>query len=485
MTDPMTDTWHEVIHADRWASSSTLWVEDGIEYTGAQAGRLAAMVEEAILAHGPARVVSIRSPHKLGCFAGQLGAWRAGSVAVADDHTLSGRDFERVRPDLTLEVRSGPSPTVEATAPSGPRLPRDRIPEEVVAVNFTSGSTGSRKAVAVTRGNLLALFGCRDLDVPGGRDPDSSGEAPVTAGSFATPTYDGWWFDTWRTVATGGRVVCLPHVNDDVFAWPDLVETYGISRLLLPAAVITTVVEAVPDCVADIPWLFSGGEQFRLSTYRRARQAGLRGRFVNLYGPTEATFATHHYRLPEDFSAPTIPIGRPLDGCRQTLRDPGEGPPDARELVVHGPFVCLGYLDDGVLVHRFRDPAGQPSYRTGDLVRPDGHGDLVFAGRLDGEVKVNGMRVDTAALEQRISTLPRVLDCRVTQDERHTVAFVRTDPAALDDPSARDRIESVVQDFSPAIGVRLVGRYPVKAGGKVDFRTLMDRYRQTEKVEET
>ncbi|MFF3976179.1 AMP-binding protein [Streptomyces sp. NPDC001828] len=481
----MTDTWHEVIHGDRWASSATLWVEDGTEYTGAQIGKLASRIEEAIRAHGPARVVSIRSPHKLGCFAGQLGSWRAGCVAVADDHTLTERDFDRVRPDLTVEVRSGPSPSVGITAPPGPRPPGERIPEEVVAVNFTSGSTGSRKAVAVTRGNLLALFGCRDLDVPGDPGPDAPGGGPRTAGSFATPTYDGWWFDTWRTVATGGRVVCLPHVNDDVFAWPDLVETYGISRLLLPAAVITTVVEAVPDCVADIPWLFSGGEQFRMSTYRRARQAGLRGHFVNLYGPTEATFATHHYRLPEEFAAPTIPIGRPLDGCRQTLRTPANGPSDARELVVSGPFVCLGYLEDGALVHRFQDPAGQPTYRTGDLVSPDENGDLVFAGRLDGEVKVNGMRVDTAALEQRITTLPRVLDCRVAQDERHTVAFVRTDPAALDDPLARDRIESVVQDFSPAIGVRLVGRYPVKAGGKVDVPTLMDRYRLTEKVEET
>ncbi|MFF4185109.1 AMP-binding protein [Streptomyces sp. NPDC001691] len=473
----MTDAWHDLIHGDQWASPSTLWVEGGTEHSWAQVAELASRIEEAVRAHGPARVVSVRSGDKLGCFAGQLGSWRAGCVAVADDHTLTGRDFERVRPDLTLTVRAGASPSVGLEPAPGPRLPPERIPEEVVAVNFTSGSTGRRKAVAVTRGNLLALFDCRDLDVP------AAGR--LTAGSFASPTYDGWWFDTWHTVAAGGRVVALPHINDDIFAWPDLVETYGIGRLLLPAAVITTVVDVAPECVAAIPWLFSGGEQFRRSTFERARRAGLRGRFVNLYGPTEATFATHHYRLPEDFCAPTIPIGRPLDGCRQTLRATADGPADAQELVVHGPLVCLGYLDDGTLTHRFHPASEQPSYRTGDLVRTDDNGDLVFAGRLDGEVKVNGMRVDTAALEQRVATLPRVLDCRVAQDERHTVAFVRTDPTALSDPRARDRIESVVQDFSPAIGVRLVGRYPVKAGGKVDFPTLLDRYRLTDKAEES
>jgi nonribosomal peptide synthetase DhbF len=125
-------------------------------------------------------------------------------------------------------------------------------------VNFTSGSTGTRKAVGVTRGNLLALFGCRDLDVPAG--------AGLTAGSFASPAFDGWWFDTWRTVSGDGTVVCLPKVNEDVFAWPELALKYRIDRVLLPAAVIATVVDAAPACLADIPWVFSGGEQFQVST---------------------------------------------------------------------------------------------------------------------------------------------------------------------------------------------------------------------------
>ncbi|WP_055495047.1 AMP-binding protein [Streptomyces sp. TP-A0356] len=473
----MTDTWHELLHGRQWSSQDTVWVEDGTEYSWADVSRLAVAVEACLRAHGPARVVVVRARRKLGCFAGQLGAWRAGTVAVADDHTLSEREFDRIRPDLTLTVSAVPHPSVEPAGQPARRLPPDRIPEDVVAVNFTSGSTGSRKAVAVTRDNLLALFACPDLDVPV--------PGPLTAGSFATPTYDGWWFDTWRTVAAGGRVVCLPHVNDDVFAWPGLARTYGIGRLLLPAAVLATVVEVLPEAVADIPWLFSGGEQFQVATYRQARRAGLAHHFVNLYGPTEATFATHHYRLPTDLAAPAVPIGRPLAGCRQLLRTPEGGPPHARELVVTGPFVCLGYLYGGVLTHRFRDAAAEPSYRTGDLVRTDGDGDLVFAGRLDGEVKVNGMRVDTAALEQRVTALPRVQDCRVVQHERHTVAFVRTDPATLRDTATRSRIETVVQDFSPAIGVRLVDRYPVKAGGKVDVPTLMDHYRTTDKAEET
>jgi non-ribosomal peptide synthetase component F len=104
----------------------------------------------------------------------------------------------------------------------------------------------------------------------------------------------------------------LPKVNEDVFAWPELAEKYHIDRLLLPAAVIAAIAGAVPACIAGIPWVFSGGEQFQISTYRLARHAGLTIRFINLYGPTEATFATHKYELPESLTAAAIPIGKPL-----------------------------------------------------------------------------------------------------------------------------------------------------------------------------
>lgn len=470
----MTGAWSDLVHGERWRSPGTLWVEGGTEYSWEQVGELASAAEEAIRDHGAVRVVRIRSGSKLGCFAGQLAAWRAGCVAVADDGDLGPDEIDRVRPDLTLTVSADLAPAVELARPPGEEPPRIRIPGEVVAVNFTSGSTGSRKAVAVTRGNLLALFGCRDLDVP-----VSGG---LTAGSFAGPGYDGWWFDTWRTAAADGTVVCLPNVNEDVFAWPELAGKYRIDRLLLPAAVVAAIVEAVPACIAGIPWVFSGGEQFQVKTYRQARRAGLKNRFVNLYGPTEATFATHKYELPWSLTAATIPIGKPLDGCQQSLHELGGQVSPSRELVVVGPFVCLGYIDKGALARRFRSDDGRPSFRTGDVVRVDDDGNLVFAGRRDCQIKVNGMRVDAAALERRVTCMPGVLDCRVVQKELCTVAFVRADAGASTDPAVRSRIESVVKGFSPAIRVQVMDRFPMKSGGKVDTASLIDQHRITERA---
>lgn len=467
----MADAWRDLIGGDRWRSPDTLWVEDSTEYSGAQVGKLASAIEEAIREHAAIRVVRIRSDSKLGCFTGQLASWRAGCVAVADDGNLGPSEIDRIRPDLTLAISGDDVAAVELAQRQDGVLPQTRFPAEVVAVNFTSGSTGSRKAVAVTRGNLLALFGCRDLDVPT--------SAGLNSGSFAAPTYDGWWFDTWRAVLAGGTVVCLPNVNEDVLAWPELAETYHIGRVLLPAAVLATVIDAVPDCIADIPWLFSGGEQFQVSTYRQARRAGLTNQFVNLYGPTEATFATHRYELPGTLTAATIPIGKPLDGCQQHLRELGEQERGSRELIVAGPFVCLGYIEQGAIASRFRADDGQASFGTGDVVRVDDDGNLMFAGRLDNRIKVNGMRVDAAALEHQVTGLPGVLDCRVVQNELLTVAFVRADAESSADLTVRSRVESAVKSFSPAIRVQLADRFPMKSGGKVDTTSLMDYHYAT------
>ncbi|MEW1612901.1 MULTISPECIES: AMP-binding protein [unclassified Streptomyces] len=465
----MTDAWHDLIGEHRWRSTETVWVEEGREYGRERVGTLAAAVQRAVERCEGARVVRLRADTRLGHFAGQLGVWRAGGLAVADDGSLAPDVLDRVRPDVTLSVTVGEAAAddeVEEVARAAEPLPADRLPPDVVAVNFTSGSTGRRKAVAVTRQNLLALFACRGLDVPT--------EGVPTAGAFAAPAFDGWWFDTWKTVAAGGRVVRLPHVNEDVFAWPELAERYGIDRVLLPAAVITTVVGAMPECLAGIPWIFSGGEQFHGATYRQARQAGLTNRFVNLYGPTEATFATHRYDLPEEFTAAAIPIGHPLEGCDQTLPAADDSPPHLRHLVVSGPLVCAGYLDGGRLAEPFPVREGHATYRTGDLVHQDASGALVYAGRLDSQIKVNGTRVDTAALQSAAGTVPGVLDCRVAQDPRGTVAFVQLGRDAPARETVRAQLEPLVRSFSDAIRLHLVHTFPTKAGGKIDFPSLMD-----------
>jgi non-ribosomal peptide synthetase component F len=81
------------------------------------------------------------------------------------------------------------------------------------------------------------------------------------------------------------------------------------------------------------------------------------------------------------------------------------------ELLVEGPILALGYLDDmeKTAAAFTCDPAwlleiGRRGrlYKTGDLVRYNADGGLVYVGRKDGQVKIRGQRVELGEVEHHV-----------------------------------------------------------------------------------
>jgi len=140
---------------------------------------------------------------------------------------------------------------------------------------------------------------------------------------------------------------------------------------------------------------------------------------LNAYGPTECSddVATHVLTQPPDESDTVVPIGRPIQNARIYILDPALRllPLGATgELCVGGPVVGRGYLGDPERTAEAfpLDPFGTGSnermYRTGDLARWRGDGTIEFLGRLDRQVKVNGVRVEPAEIEAAILRHPSI-----------------------------------------------------------------------------
>ncbi|MFO6381729.1 hypothetical protein ACLBYN_54955, partial [Pseudomonas aeruginosa] len=98
----------------------------------------------------------------------------------------------------------------------------------------------------------------------------------------------------------------------------------------------------------------------------------------------------------------------------------------AGEIVAFGAGLAQGYRND---VARTRASFVElpyrgrllRAYRTGDRARYDEQGRLRFIGRGDGQVKLNGYRLDLPALEQRFRRQPGILDCALLVRERNGV----------------------------------------------------------------
>ncbi|GAB3837995.1 hypothetical protein GCM10029963_03560 [Micromonospora andamanensis] len=155
-------------------------------------------------------------------------------------------------------------------------------------------------------------------------------------------------------------------------------------------------------------------------------------RLVNLYGPTEATVDVTHHECHPDPDRPTrrVPIGRPIDNVRLYVLGRDDQPQPVGvpgELCVAGVAVARGYLGragageagtDGTAPAAARfvtDPvrgAGR-MYRTGDLARWLADGNLDYLGRLDGQVKIRGNRVEPGEVQQVLAGYPGIRDAAV------------------------------------------------------------------------
>jgi thioesterase domain-containing protein/acyl carrier protein len=170
--------------------------------------------------------------------------------------------------------------------------------------------------------------------------------------------------------------------------------------------------------------LFVGGEALATADARRARE--LTGAPVyNLYGPTEATIDTTVRECGGggrgEGQAMEL-IGRPVSNVRvYVLGGRGELRPIgvAGELYVGGAGIARGYVGRaGLTAERFvpdeySEEAGARLYRTGDVVRWRSDGELEFIGRVDGQVKVRGYRIEVGEIEAALLQHEGVSECVV------------------------------------------------------------------------
>ncbi|RWW19008.1 hypothetical protein GW17_00016970 [Ensete ventricosum] len=107
----------------------------------------------------------------------------------------------------------------------------------------------------------------------------------------------------------------------------------------------------------------------------------------------------------------SVPIGIAISNCDIILGEFDN--PDEGEIFVSGPCLFAGYLDE----HLNDNPKGNISglqFRTGDFARRLESGDLVFLGRNDRTVKINGQRVALEEIESMLKEHPEVSDAAVT-----------------------------------------------------------------------
>ena len=133
------------------------------------------------------------------------------------------------------------------------------------------------------------------------------------------------------------------------------------------------------------------------------------------YGPTEASIQSAGIRIPIGSSSiPSGIIGR-ATGCNMWVvgeENHSELVPwgEVGELVVEGHTLARGYLHDpkktaAAFVDISIGREHRRVFKTGDLVRYNSDGELIFIGRKDTQVKIQGQRFELTEIEARLSPI--------------------------------------------------------------------------------
>ena len=352
--------------------------------------------------------------------------------------------------------------------------------EDVISINYTSGTTGIPKGVMYThRGAYLnALVEALQANL-----------RPESVLLWVVPMFhcNGWCFP-WAVTAMGGRHVCQRKV-DPASIW-ELIDaeevTHGVGA---PTVWLGVVAHPAAHRLNRELTVTIGGAPPSPTLLERMGQLNLRP--VHVYGLTE-TYAPYSIcepqeawqRLPAESRAKALGrqgvhniISDQIRVVDEAMRDVAADGETMGEVVMRGNNVMRGYFDD---------PAATAAafaggwFHSGDIavMHPDGY--IELRDRKKDIIISGGENISTIEVEHAICAHPAVLECAVVAipDEKwgeRPKAFVTLAAnARADEHDIIDFCRQNLAHFKAPVAVDF-GPLPKTATGKVRKNILRDR----------
>ena len=380
------------------------------------------------------------------------------------------------------------TPSALAAADDGLALPAVGA-HDIAYVIYTSGSTGRPKGVVMRHGAIDTLVRWQIDSTAHHRTLAGLSEDAASAGLQYTPlTFDVSFLEILSTLGAGRTLVVPPEEQRrDLSALLDLVITERVGSIFLPLTVLNQLAafstrrRLFPAALFEV---MTGGEQLRITPAIAGWFAGMPGcTLQNIYGPTEAHVVTTYALRGDPALWPALPpVGRPVDGVSihlldDTLRPVPEG--QGGEICIGGVSLAQGYWGrPDLTAERFVDgpPGTGRLYRTGDLGHRRVDGELVYDGRVDDQVKIQGVRLELREVEHQLERHPDVRQCAVVAREseggKQLVAYMLLREGLADAADWRGFLADCLPSATVPSTYIVLDALPLTSSGKVDRHAL-------------
>ncbi|WP_460625131.1 amino acid adenylation domain-containing protein, partial [Kitasatospora kifunensis] len=345
---------------------------------------------------------------------------------------------------------------------------------------YTSGSTGRPKGVVVPHAAFantvaaLARFGAG----PGSK-----------VAQFASVSFDNFCLEWSLALTYGATLTVVPASRRLGRELAGFFVEQGVTHATLPPAVLASM---EPGSIGADVVLEVGGEACSPELVERWSAGRV---MFNTYGPTETTVDATVWRCRP--GSDEVSIGVPIGNARAYVLDESLSPVPvgvAGELYIAGAGLARGYLRRaGLTAERFvacpfggvgNGPLlpgggqGGRMYRTGDVVRWSADGQLVFAGRVDEQVKVRGFRIELGEVQAVVAAHPQVAQAAVIAredvagDKRLVAYVVCADGGEVQPTSVLGFTAERLPAHMVPSAVVVLDALPLSVNGKLDRKAL-------------
>ncbi|KLJ10032.1 hypothetical protein EMPG_14550 [Blastomyces silverae] len=357
--------------------------------------------------------------------------------------------------------------------------PPEILTDDIAYLEYTSGSTGLPKGVAVSHRAATQSLLAHDKWIPPFR----------RFLQFASPTFDVSIFEIFFPLFRGATLVGCDR-NLMLGELPRIITVLDVDAAELTPTVAGELLQK-RSAVPGLKVLLTIGEMLtRHVVDEFGSSADNDGILYAMYGPTEA--AIHCTLAPKILAKSRVGnIGVPLQTVSTFIISPespnyhsGDEPHilpvgHIGELAVGGPQLAECYINRDEETKKAFLVTGKYGriYRTGDMARLNPSGELECLGRIStGQVKLRGQRVELGEIERIIYKVPGIRSVVVGVLESILVAFVSVDESFPGINEIHQMCRKWLPKFMVPGDVELLDHLPRLLSGKVDRTVLESDY---------
>lgn len=358
-------------------------------------------------------------------------------------------------------------------------------PDAGLYIIYTSGSTGEGKAILGCQKGLdhFIRWEIKEFEL----------DATCRVSQLSQVTFDSCFRDMLVPLTAGGTL-CIPasQTKENALRLIEWIERTGITLIhCVPSLYRMLIKELIqrqrtPPLFPSLRYILMAGESLFSKDIRSWYDAvGEHVEIVNLYGTSETTLAKTFHRIREIPPDPSqaLHVGKPIDNTfiaivnEDKLCRIGE----IGEIYIQTAYRTRGYYNNpgwneaafvqNPLIHDKVDIV----HKTGDFGRYLKDRSIEYLGRLDDQVKVNGIRVELNEIKKAVLCIPGIGEVEITalKNNDNEVGLVcYYTGREMGEKEMRDFLKGYLnENILPSFFIRLQ-EFPLNINGKIDRKRL-------------